>query len=157
MKLTEQLAKHFRDCFVGGSWTVTHVKEVVADITLQQATAKQEGFNTIAALLYHINYFVEGVTVVLNGGQLLIKDKFSFDVPAFENETAWKNFCNQVITNGELFAQLISQLPDEKLNGIFVDEKYGTYYRNFSGILEHTHYHLGQIVILKKILQQKGI
>ena len=31
-------------------------------------------------------------------------------------------------------------------------EKYGTYYRNFHGLIEHAHYHLGQIVLIKKLV-----
>ena len=38
----------------------------------------------------------------------------------------------------------------------FADEKYGHYYRNLHGIIEHTHYHLGQIVLIKKLLQQQA-
>jgi len=35
----------------------------------------------------------------------------------------------------------------------FTDEKYGTYQRNLIGILEHSYYHLGQIVLIKKLLK----
>lgn len=34
----------------------------------------------------------------------------------------------------------------------FKEEKNGSYYRNFCGIIEHFYYHLGQIVVIKKIL-----
>jgi len=30
--------------------------------------------------------------------------------------------------------------------------KYGNYFRNIVGVIEHIHYHLGQIVLIKKIL-----
>jgi hypothetical protein len=43
-------------------------------------------------------------------------------------------------------------MPEGKLNEVFVDEKYGTYQRNIGGMIEHSYYHLGQIVLLKKIL-----
>lgn len=63
---------------------------------------------------------------------------------------------NKTWTDAENFASLIEQLPESKLDEIFVDEKYGSYYRNFLGIIEHIHYHLGQIVLIKKILQDSG-
>jgi len=50
---------------------------------------------------------------------------------------------------------LIEQLPETKLGETFSDEKYGTYYRNLHGIIEHNHYHVGQIVIIKKLLLQE--
>lgn len=49
-------------------------------------------------------------------------------------------------------AQLIEQLPDSRLEEIFSQEKYGTFHRNLFGIIEHAHYHLGQIVVIKKML-----
>ena len=52
----------------------------------------------------------------------------------------------------EQLARLVEQLPDEILQENFVDVKYGSYFRNLMGILEHTHYHLGQITFLKKML-----
>jgi len=63
---------------------------------------------------------------------------------------------NNAWHEAESFAALIEQLPDSKLRAQFTDEKYGTYYRNLQGIIEHTHYHLGQIVIIKKILAQSA-
>ena len=60
----------------------------------------------------------------------------------------------RVVANVEKVTLLIKQLPDEKLQEDFVDKKYGSYYRNIHGIIEHTHYHLGQIGMLKKIIQK---
>ena len=56
----------------------------------------------------------------------------------------------------ERFVKLIEKLPDSILGENFTDKKYGTYFRNLNGIIEHTHYHLGQIVIIKKILLQES-
>jgi hypothetical protein len=56
--------------------------------------------------------------------------------------------------DAETFAGLIERLPESRLGETFADEKYGNYYRNIQGVIEHTHYHLGQIVLLKKLLLQ---
>jgi len=48
-------------------------------------------------------------------------------------------------------------MPDEKLAEGFVDEKYGNYFRNIHAMIEHSYYHLGQIVILKKIILEDTI
>jgi hypothetical protein len=61
---------------------------------------------------------------------------------------------NKTWEEAENFATLIEQLPESRLWETFTDEKYGHYYRNIHGIIEHTHYHLGQIVLIKKLLAQ---
>jgi hypothetical protein len=48
-------------------------------------------------------------------------------------------------------------MPDAKLTEYFSEEKYGNWYRNLHGIIEHAHYHLGQIVLLKKLIREKSI
>ena len=154
MNLAEQIAKHLRDVHFGGNWTSSNLKENLADVTWQQATTKVYSFNTIATLVYHMNYFVSAVLKVLQGGPLDAKDKYSFDHPSILSQEDWEKLLARTWTDAENFARLIEQLPESMLWETFSDEKYGNYYRNIHGIIEHTHYHLGQIVLIKKILLQ---
>ena len=154
MNLPQQTAKHFRDVHFGGNWTSVNLKETLADISWQQAVKKIHDLNTIAALVYHINYYVSAVLKVLQGETLNASDKFSFDLPQIQSEADWENLLNKTWSDAENFTKLLEQLPESRFDEIFTDEKYGNYYRNMHGIIEHTHYHLGQIVIIKKILQQ---
>lgn len=126
----------------------------MADVTWQQATTKVYSFNTIAALVYHINYYVSAVLGVLKGASLDARDEYSFDHPTIISKENWEILLNKTWVDAENFATSIEQLPDSKLEEIFIDDKYGIYYRNFYGIIEHIHYHLGQIVLIKKILLQ---
>lgn len=45
-------------------------------------------------------------------------------------------------------------MPDQKLEEVFVEEKYGTYLRNIEGVIEHSYYHLGQISLIKKLIEE---
>ena len=154
MNLTAQIAKHLREVHFGGNWTSVNLKENLADVTWQQATTQVYSFNTIATLVYHMNYYISAVTKVLQGAPLDAKDKYSFDHPPIRSQEDWENLLDKTWTDAENFATLIEQFPESKLGETFVDEKYGNYYRNFHGIIEHIHYHLGQIVLIKKILSQ---
>lgn len=151
-KLSNQIAKHFREVYVGGNWTASNLQNLLANVTLQQANTKVYNLNSIATLVFHINYYVSAVLKVLQGQPLNASDKYSFDLPTLKTETDWKNLVDKTLADAETFATLIEQLPDEKLWEHFADEKYGNYYRNLHGIIEHTHYHIGQIAILKKII-----
>ena len=78
----------------------------------------------------------------------------SFDVPPISNQEDWEKLVAKALSEAESFTSLVEQLPESKLWEPFEDEKYGNYYRNIHGIIEHTHYHLGQIAVIKKIVQQ---
>ncbi len=152
MNTTAQIAKHFRDVLFGGNWTSVNLKETLAEISWQQATTKVYSFNTIAILVYHMNYYVGVITKVLQGLPLDGKDKDSFNCPPIESAEDWEKLVQKTWDEAETFASLVEQLPENKLEEIFIHEKYGTYYRNLHGVIEHYHYHIGQIVIIKKII-----
>lgn len=156
MNSTTQLAKHFRDVHFGGNWTSVNLKETLAGVTWRQAITKLSSLNTIAMLVFHINYYVDAILKVLQGEPLTAKDKYSFDLPPIKSKDDWESLLNKVWTDAEALANEIEQLPESKLSEIFVDEKYGTYHRNLFGVIEHTHYHLGQIVLIKKLVMQTG-
>ena len=152
MNFTVQIEKHFIEVHFGGNWTSVNLKQTLEGVTWEQATAKVHSFNTIVALVYHINYYVSAVVNVLQGNPLNASDKYSFDHPPVSSQDDWEKLLNKTWADAEIFANLVEKLPDSKLDEIFADEKYGNYYRNFLGAIEHTHYHLGQIVIIKKII-----
>lgn len=150
------LARHFREVHFGGNWTESSLKEVLTDITHEEAIARVDSLNTIAALVYHMNYYVVAVLNVLEGRPLNSSDKLSFLHPPIENEDDWKSLLNKVWSDAEAFSSLLEVFPDSRLAEIFSEERYGTYYRNLLGVIEHTHYHLGQVVIIKKLLRSRG-
>jgi len=153
MKVTAQIAKHFREIHFGVNWTWSNLQGQLTDVTVTEANAKIDSFNTIAALAFHINYYVGAILKVLEGGPLNASDQFSFDHPPFETQQAWNDFLQKMWRDAEAFAKLVEQLPDERLWENFDDPKYGSYYRNLHGVIEHSHYHLGQIAILKKLIR----
>lgn len=146
------IAKHLREVHFGTNWTWSNLRDTLADLSWQQATTPIHDLNTIAALVFHINYFVGAGLMVLRGGPLDAHDKFSFDVPPIQSQEDWEKFLEKIWADAEELAQLIEQLPDSRLEEIFSQEKYGTFHRNLLGIIEHAHYHLGQIVVIKKLL-----
>lgn len=152
MSITKQIAKHLKTVYFGGNWTEVNLKDTLQQVTWQQANKKIYEFNTIVALTYHVNYFVDGVCSFLEGNPLLIKDKLSFDHPSINLKEEWENLLTKLLEDGNRLTSLIEQLPDSKLLEDFVNPKYGNYYSNLHGIIEHIHYHLGQIVLLKKII-----
>jgi hypothetical protein len=155
MSLTKQIAKQFIELYWGGNWTGVSLGENLADVDWQQATTKVYSFNTIAALIYHMNFYVNAVITVLQGEALTASDKYSFDHPAILSSDDWNKLLDKTWNEAEQFATMVEQMPESRLWESFSDGKYGNYYRNIQGVTEHAHYHLGQIVLVKKIIQSK--
>lgn len=149
------LANRLREVLLQGKWIAnTNFKEQIQSVTWEQATQKVGNLNTIALLTFHINYYLQGLLNVFNGGALEIRDKYSFDMPEINSEKDWNVLVTSFLTNAELFAAHVEQMEDSAFDQPFVDEKYGTYLRNIEGVIEHSYYHLGQVSLLKKMVTQ---
>lgn len=154
MENTFAIAKRFKEVILNGTWIAnTNYKDQLTGLNWEIATAKFQSLNTIAVLAQHIHYYIKGMNNVFRGGTLDIKDKYSFDFPPIGSQAEWETFLTNFWNDTEEFASHIEQMPQEKLNLFFVDEKYGSYQRNIEAMIEHSYYHLGQIVLIKKMLQ----
>jgi hypothetical protein len=157
MNSSSELANRFREVMLNGTWIAnTNYQQQLASLGWEQATTKVASLNTIAVLAQHIHYYVAGVLNVLKGGTLDIKDQFSFDFPPIQSQKDWADFLLVFFKDADAFAYLVEQLPPQKLTEVFVAVQYGTYQRNIEGMIEHCYYHLGQIVLLNKLLASKN-
>lgn len=155
MSTTKQLAKHIQELYYGGNWTSVSLKSVLEDVTWEEAIHTQKSFNSIATLVNHINYYVHAVGNVLEGQELQAKDDLSFNHPVINSKGDWEAFLAQVWLDGEKLSELVVKMNEEVLFKDFTQSKYGSYFRNLLGIIEHSHYHLGQIAVLKKLQRLK--
>ena len=152
MKLSIELAQHLKALYYGGNWTSVNLKDTLQGINWEQATTPVNNFNTIAKLVFHIDYFVVAINKVFQEGILDAHDKYSYDVPPISSKEDWDLLLNQFWNNANVLIGLIEQQPEDIWEKTFVEDKYKTYYNNVQGMIEHTHYHLGQIVILKALI-----
>ncbi|MDR6197449.1 hypothetical protein [Siphonobacter sp. SORGH_AS_0500] len=153
INLSQQISKHLREVYFGGNWTFSNLRDQLADVSWEQATTQVYDLNTIVALTYHVHYYVAAILRVFRGLDINASDKLSFDHPPIQSSEDWENLVNKIWIDVDALAELVLQMPEEAWQKTFVDEKYGTYYRNLHGMIEHTHYHLGQIVLIKKVLR----
>ncbi|HEX5002744.1 MAG TPA: DUF1572 family protein [Bacteroidia bacterium] len=153
MKRANAIAKRFKETILDGRWVAnTNFKDQLEGLDWKVATQEINSLNTIALLAQHIHYYIAGLLNVFRGGKLDIRDKYSFDFPPVESREEWEIFLTRFWNDAEAFYASVNSMPDEQLDKVFVDEKYGTFERNIEGIIEHSYYHLGQIVLLKKLL-----
>ncbi len=153
MQLSAQIAQQFRAVYYSGNWTASNLKDQLSAISWEEALVKIKGCNTIAVLLNHLHYYPREVTRVLEGGALEARDKYSFEHPPIHSKEDWEQWQEQIWKEADRFAELIEQMPEEQWEAPFAGGDYGNYYRNITGIIEHVHYHLGQIALLRKLVR----
>ncbi|MEO1009970.1 MAG: DUF1572 domain-containing protein [Bacteroidota bacterium] len=157
MKRNIQLANRIREVLLNGKWIAnTNYEEQLTQVSWKQAVQKVHGLNTIAELTFHVNYYLKGLLHFFDTGKLEIKDEFSFKISKITAQEDWDTLVTSFVNNSEQFAIKVSHMDNSLLDQIFVDRKYGTYERNIEGVIEHSYYHLGQIVLLKRMIGQKG-
>lgn len=155
MNRSSDLASRLKEVLLDGRWIAnTNFKEQIESVTWEQATQKVGSLNTIVALTYHVNYYLAGILNVLKGGELEIKDKYSFDLPPIVSESDWKALVATFLKNAEEFVEEVALLSDSQLDETFVDKKYGTYLRNLEGVVEHSYYHLGQVSLIRILVNE---
>lgn len=155
MPRSAYLASRLREVLLNGTWIAnTNCSDQIRNTPWMPAIRQVGNLNSVALLTFHLNYYLKGLLHVLNGGQLEIRDKFSFDMPPITSEDDWKELVSSFLMHAEAFAQKVEALPDTLLDEPFTDVKYGTYQRNIEGVIEHSYYHLGQMVLIRKILNE---
>ncbi len=148
------MANRLREVFLSGKWIAnTNYADLLEDVDLNQARQQVANLNTIAALTFHINYYLEGLLNVFRGGELAIKDQYSFDMAPLESEEDWQKLKVRFLQNASDFADEVEQMTIDQLNAPFVKEQYGSYLRNIEGVIEHSYYHMGQVSIIKKMIR----
>ncbi len=145
-----------KEVLLDGRWIAnTNYKEQLLGVNWEQANYKIGDLNTIAALTYHVNYYMAGLLRAFETGKLEISDKYSFDAPLIGSGADWAKRVNDFLENSEKFIRYVGSMDDAVFDQPFVDEKYGTYWRNIEGVIEHSYYHLGQISLIRKLILTK--
>lgn len=155
--MNQDLAQRLREVWLEGKWIAnTNFKEQISSMSWEQARQQVQNLNSIALLTFHVNYYLEGLIQVFEGGSLDIKDAHSFTMPEIASETDWKNLVNAFVRNAEIFVHHVESMDDRQLSQPFVKADYGSYRRNIEAQIEHSYYHLGQISLIKKLIAADG-
>ena len=153
MENNRELAKRFSDVILNNSWVANNsYKNQLTDLPLEVVLFKYQSLHNIAALAQHVHYYIAGILNVFNGENLDIKDIYSFDFPPINTIEQWHTFLAIFWTDAASFTQKLEEMDENTLNSIFVKKEYGTYHFNINTLIEHSYYHLGQIVLLKKLI-----
>lgn len=153
MKVAGYIAQHILDVYQGGNWAEVNVTDTLKDVTLAEAnTVTAASVNTIATLVNHLTFWNRAMTARLNDIDMDIPETNGYDDPRLTTEADWQRLKDEHIKSAHEFADTVRSITEERLHQPIVPGR-SSIYKNVQGSVEHIHYHLGQIVLLKKLIR----
>src|SRR5271165_6095389 len=143
-----RIADQLRKAFTGDPWHGSPLRDLLAGITAEQATARPlPSAHCIWELVLHIDIYVG---IALDATQGVPMPKLfgtGRDWPA-PGDTSWTKAARHMFDNAENLAHAIEEFTDARLLDIVPGRDYD-FYNLFHGIVQHSLYHGGQIAMLK--------
>ncbi|GAB3414515.1 DinB family protein [Niabella aquatica] len=152
MNLKEYIAQHLMDVHSGNNWTEVNLSHTIKNISWQQAIIITPfSPNSIAMLVHHISYWNRAVAQRGTGTQPVINKENGMNVPPITSETEWEKLKKDNLVSAHELATVIEGYDEGNLFSPIL-ANHSSAYKNFQGQVEHVHYHLGQIVMIKNFL-----
>ena len=152
MAAVQRILNHYDGVLNGNAWHGDAAWPVLDSISVQEAAARPiPGAHTIWEIVMHMIFWENVATQRLAGLRAGLVEELNFPaMPAASGEN-WHKTLGQFRDSNRAFRRALAKLDADKLDELTAAGK-RTFYGEAHGILEHHVYHLGQIVLLKKML-----
>ncbi len=147
-----RIADQLRRAFEGKAWHGPALRELLTNITAEQASARPlASGHTIWELVLHIEVWTQATAEAIQGTPMpkIVGTDRDWPADTDRSATEWAGATDRLFQTGERLAKAIEGFTDERLDEIVPGRKYNFYYL-FHGIVQHSLYHAGQIALLKK-------
>jgi uncharacterized damage-inducible protein DinB len=149
---TELIAENLHHVYYGNNWTDVSIADTLNGISYRQAIQKTDASaNTIAALVNHLWFWNTIILQRMNGVNPAIPEENGMDVTGINSEQEWSDLIHRLQISFDELINAVRAFPADKLE-LLVKDRTTTIGFNLLGIVEHAHYHLGQIVLLKNLV-----
>ena len=149
-----RLQKLFEDHYDGSPWLDVNIVDTLSDVTAIEASTNFNNLNSIWQITKHMMEWRKA-NMQRASGIILHAPSHNFIYELKDkSEKAW-NILKQEFHHVHLeFIEFIKQYDSINFDKLYEPNQH-TYYEHIQGILQHDAYHLGQIVILKKLVKGK--
>jgi len=153
MNIILLIAQHLLEVHEGGNWTEVNMMSVLADVTAEEATTLTDASpNTIEALVHHLSYWNRVMIQRIDGVAVEVPEDNGFNRSAELTDEAWQEVKRDNIASAYELSHAMMYITEPELPEPLIPG-YSSAYKNLQGAVEHVHYHLGQIVVIKKLLR----
>lgn len=151
---TRRIADQLRRAGKGPCWHGPAVIEAITGLDANHAAEKPLGFNhSIWELLLHCCTWQSAAMAALNGTPLNVDDEEDFPgVPARDLPASWDAGREYFESGCESLAAAVERLPDSKLADVVPGREYDFYFL-LHGVVQHNLYHAGQMMQLRRFLE----
>jgi|SRR6185436_15236648 len=146
----QRLKKLLSDHFDGSPWLDVNIMDTLKDISASKAAGKTGNHNSIWQIVNHMIAWREANLKRVKDEVLPAPDNNFIEEIKDTSEEAWKATLKKLERSQHNILSFLESADDSVLEKIYIPNNL-TYYEHLQGILQHDAYHLGQIVLLKKI------
>jgi uncharacterized damage-inducible protein DinB len=154
-----RIAEQFRRMIEGGAWHGPSIAEALQRLTAEQAARRPvASAHTIYELVHHVGAWIEEVTRRLEGRAAREPDDGDFPSPDRTVNTAeWEAVQRRLTERASALLAVMERFDDSRLNEVLRDDREPplaptSYYATLHGLIEHTAYHTGQMLLLRRAL-----
>lgn len=152
MSENKRISNLYQSIYNGEPWLEVTLAKTLKDVNAEQAYRKiNPKLNTIWEIVNHLIQWRRNILKRVQGETVTTPDHNYF-VPVLDSsEAAWEQSLQSLEKSQELWNTFLIDFEDDGFEKIYPHNNH-TYYEHIHGIIQHDVYHLGQIVILKKLL-----
>jgi len=149
---SKRISNLYQSIYDGEPWLEVTLANTLKNVNAQQAYMKiHPNLNTIWEIVNHLIQWRRNILQRVQGETVITPDHNYF-VPVIDpSEVAWAQSLQNLAKSQEQWNAFLNDFDDAHFEKIYANNNH-TYYEHIHGIIQHDIYHLGQIVILKKLI-----
>jgi uncharacterized damage-inducible protein DinB len=152
MKEAKRIKKLFEDLYDGSPWIDVTIMDTLKSISAQRAAKKiAPGRNSVWQIVNHIIAWRENVLLRVQGNIIITPNNNYFIEIDNVSEAEWQKTLERLANSQDQWIRFLENFDESKFETIYPSNKM-SYYEHIHGILQHDAYHLGQIVLLSKLV-----
>jgi uncharacterized damage-inducible protein DinB len=146
----KHLLSQLRRAYEGEAWHGPALMEILAGVTAAQAARRPiPSSHTIWEIVLHISAWESAVTSRLEGRYAAEPDEGDWPAIAGTDDAAWQATLAALDRTHHRLREAVSRFDEGRLHERLAEGKESAFFA-INGVIQHTLYHAGQIVLLKK-------
>lgn len=153
MNEAQRIQTLFTDLYHGHPWIDVTLEDTLSRINAEQANQRPlKNGNTIWEIVNHIIAWRENVLKRVQGEVLETPSNNYIEKVEDVSEEAWQQTLETLETTQKQWLYFLNTFPEADFEKEYPVNKH-SYYKHIHGIIQHDAYHLGQIVLLAKMVK----